>query len=189
MTDRAAERDRNERLARACRERDTAFLVDWLQHHPDDSTLAARCLAGWGEPTAVPPLCAMLRSDRTETRRTAARALGLLGPPPDAKDAFAELAGDDPDPAVRAWALAALGKYRDERFMPKLLGALGDTDWRVRNGAAVGLGELGNPAALPALEAELRRLRFRPVDRFFGRKTCKHAIEVLRQAASSPHLA
>jgi HEAT repeat protein len=178
----AGEQRRYEELWRAKGERDVAFLVAWLERFPDEGTLPARWLADWGEQAAVPSLIRMLSAGRVESRRSAARALGELGSPVEARAALEDVATNDPDSGARSWAYAALGKYRDPNLLPLLVAALNDDRWEVRNGAAVGLGELGDERAIEPLRTALRRIRFKPVAWYLGRSACKRALGILRQA-------
>ena len=62
------------------------------------------------------------------------------------------------EPVVRRGAAYALGRgsLRDGRAVPFLIDALRDSDSRVRSEAAVSLGWIGDPVAIPALIACLR---------------------------------
>ena len=58
---------------------------------------------------------------------------------------------ESPDPKVREHAATALGKSRDSRAVPALVGGLGDENASVREHVAVALGNIGDKSALPAL--------------------------------------
>src|SRR5207237_734826 len=106
-TEMPANRDEEELahgLWRAKAERDAGYLIEVLRRYPDNSTLAIRWLAGWGETTAVPELIRLLTAPRVETRRAAAHALADLGPQPAARAALETMATDDPDPGASSWA-------------------------------------------------------------------------------------
>jgi hypothetical protein len=69
----------------------------------------------------------------------------------------------DPDPRVRTWVLAALGRTRDRRAAPLLIGATRDPDLLVRYRAVEGLGFLeqgrgpaADPGVVRVLEGVLR---------------------------------
>jgi HEAT repeat protein len=89
------------------------------------------------------------------------------------------MAMHDADAAARSWALGALGKYRDPSLLPLLLNALKDDSWIVRNGAAAGIGELGDASAVEPLRSELREIRLRPRDWYLCRTAIKRALRKL----------
>jgi HEAT repeat protein len=166
-------------LFRARLEGDSDYLIEWVRRFPDDATLALGWLADWEERRASPDIIRLLRAKNADTRRSAVIALGSLGPPPEARDAIEEIAVSDPDPATRSWAYLVLGKYRDPTLLALLLSALDEPAWLIRNGAASGLGELGDKTALPALRHALKRLRRNPFHWYMSRTACKWAIKQL----------
>jgi aminopeptidase N len=90
-----------------------------------------------------------------KVRRAIATALGAY---PDAEVATAVLQRlDDPSYFVVAAAYEALGKTRDPRALAALVDGIGGVTWNetVEAGAARGLAELADEAALPALLAAL----------------------------------
>jgi hypothetical protein len=98
--------------------------------------------------TAVEPLIGWMRSTDDETLVLAAvEALAKIGPP--AVPALLE-AARAPDPILRLCAYAGLGWIPDDRGYGILLEALG-RDPELGDAAAMALGDLGRPDALPAL--------------------------------------
>jgi HEAT repeat protein len=81
-------------------------------------------------------------------RRSAARALGLLGSEAASPGLLKAL---DDHPEVRWRAAEALGQLGSEAAIPGLLKALDNQDSEVRWRAAVALGQLGSEAAIPGL--------------------------------------
>ena len=143
--------------------------------------MPARWLSESGEMRAVPALVRLLGSSNPEVRISATRALEQLGPPIEAKSRLIELMEDESD-AVRSWACSAVGHYKDPELLPVLLSLLDDDDWRVRNGAAMGLGKLGDSRALLALRGALRRSRRSPLRWYLNRIALKRAIQMLKNA-------
>jgi HEAT repeat protein len=93
-----------------------------------------------------------------------------------------EMALKDEDNLVREWASATLGHYPEDRELTPLpISLLADPDWHVSSGAATGLRGLGDPSALPALQARLRDLRKSPLRWYRFRLSFKEAIAALRK--------
>ncbi len=82
----------------------------------------------------------------------AAYSLGLLGDHRAVDPLLACLADRSEDPRVRGFAAEALTGPSERRAVPALIAALGDPSVEVRFWAAFALGELGDPAALSALQ-------------------------------------
>jgi HEAT repeat protein len=169
------------RLRQAWTERDSPYVIEWLRRFPNQEVaiLAIGWLADWGETKAAPELAGLLRVANVSVRRAAAHALADLGSPLQAHTALEQVAVEDSDSATRSWCLAALARYRDPDLLPLLTESLSDKDWRVRNGAAVALGELGDRRALAPLRARLRRMWRRPWDWYLCRHAWKNAIQAL----------
>lgn len=83
-----------------------------------------------------------------ELRQSAAYLRGVLRE----SDGLVE-ALQDPESEVRKDAALALGNCADARFRGPLEAALADDAWRVRVAGAEGLRRLGDPRAVPALQA------------------------------------
>jgi HEAT repeat protein len=155
------DRSAGENRARACwllgRMRD-ARALDHLASalgDPDQRLRAeaARSLGALGSPRAVPDLVAALQEDADpETRIGAAYSLGLLGDHRAVDPLLAKLADGDEDPRVRGVVAESLAELQERRAVPALIAALGDPSVEVRFWASFALGELGDPAALSALE-------------------------------------
>lgn len=64
---------------------------------------------------------------------------------------LATLLAHDPDPAIRQFAAATLGRLADPATVPELVAALADEDLRVRGDAAAALGRLGAVSARDAI--------------------------------------
>jgi HEAT repeat protein len=94
----------------------------------------------------------MCAAEDAETRVEALTSLGSWGD--SAAFEPAEAALDDPRPAVRRAAAAALGRIDDPRRAGALLEALGDDDRSVRRIVASAIGSIG----LPVLERTLQSL-------------------------------
>lgn len=172
------------RLGRAREPRASAVLLVALDN-PDVSdvrALAARGLGETGDPEVVPALIDALRDWRLEVRAQAIRSLSELGDQraipalitaveeddealhPGLHQALKTFSASAVEPLIASLrsgsrqvrrrasrALAALG----ELSLESLSEALDDPVVRVRASACEALGELGRPAALPALIARL----------------------------------
>jgi len=127
-------------LLRALRDPDSRLRVE-----------AAFSLGTLGNRRAVRALIGTLKDDLdANIRMAAAHSLGELDDK-RSSDALLEKLGDsNEDPRVRGQAAEALG--RTARAIPDLIRALEDSSVEVRYWAAFALGELGDSAALPALE-------------------------------------
>ncbi|MGH2921521.1 MAG: HEAT repeat domain-containing protein [Gaiellaceae bacterium] len=76
---------------------------------------------------------------------------------------------------MRAWAIDALGKIGSRKAVPTLIELLGSPEEGFRRLAAIGLGAIGDPRAVPALEQAARH------DSWRARRLYRRAI---RQIAS-----
>lgn len=153
--------DEVEARARQPASTDVSRLVDALREGDVEARRsAARELGTLGRPArpAVPALIEALRARDWRLRATAAAALVRIEPDPErivpplietfAEDGSSDYRSAVVEPVVRALATLGAGP------VPYLRGALGDSRFEVRMGAAYALGELGRPArpALPTLE-------------------------------------
>ena len=141
-------------LGRAGDERALGPLVAAL-HDPDPRLRgeAARALGALGSPRAVPELIAVLQTDANpDTRMAAAHSLGLFSDHRAVDALLARLADRSENPRVRGFAAEALAGPGERRAVPALIAALGDPSVEVRFWAAFALGEIGDPAALSALQ-------------------------------------
>jgi len=109
-------------------------------------------------------VAALLKNPHPQVREAAAIALGKIG----TKDAQAALleALADKEENVRWFAVESLRKLGATEAVPRLVGLLeNDASPRVREITASALGDLGQPAAVPALRAALRDKNDRVRDR------------------------
>ena len=179
------ERDqRLQRLFQAKREGDNDFLIGALSHYGGDEVgLPATWLAEAGDKRAIEPLTRLLDADSPHARRAAAKALEELGPE-GAKARLVELAKGDPDAPARSWAIGALGKYKDRAMIPMIVAFLDDDDWRVRNGAASALKDIGDPSATEPLRQAKRKLWRSPLGWYLNNAVYRAAITSLRAGGS-----
>lgn len=99
---------------------------------------------------AVSPLLAYLEQASPRGEAAAVRALGDIGDRRALDALLARVSGPN-----RSDVLLALGKLKDPRAEAALVSGLADSGWRVRMNAAMALGPLGSPAAVPSLEKTL----------------------------------
>jgi HEAT repeat protein len=134
--------------------------------------------AYWSD--AGPALQKALKDADPRVRRSAACALGALGPDAVAARDALVAALDDDAAGVRqnaAWALGRLGQEAGAAAVDKLRGLLKDREPLVRRDAAGALGEIGNPLARPGAAALLDRL---PQEKDgVVRRTALHALSFL----------
>jgi len=102
-------------------------------------------------PAAIPPLLALLDSDKPEVRSAAADALGKLGAReavPQLRTMYGKSTGDE-----RLAAMTALAGIGDPTTEPLMTQALSDEALSVpqRTQAALGLGRIGTPTAVATL--------------------------------------
>jgi len=86
----------------------------------------------------------------------------------------------DPSYKVRLQVAITLGKLRDRRAVPALLGALNDANTTVRAVAAGALGQIGDASAKPALQTLARKTR-----NAFVRQQARKALAKLSSATSA----
>lgn len=110
---------------------------------------AATVLGEMGDIRAIEELGMTVYDLHVEVGKAAAEALAKFGAP--AVDIFIE-ALSHPESAVRENAVTALGKIRDARVAPSLIGVLHDPDRMVRKQAILALGILKDANARPALQ-------------------------------------
>jgi HEAT repeat protein len=144
-----------------------AQAAEWAAAHPRPE-LAERLVAMLEDPAPFPRYTAMDALVRLRAAGVPALARSIAGGGPRAALEVAARIGDarlaepaegrldDPDPAVRAWAVRILGALGGERHAAAVVARLGDASPQVRAAAAVALGRLGHWPAAPALAARLR---------------------------------
>jgi HEAT repeat protein len=115
----------------------------------DVREIALRALARIGDPGAVVPLVAALRSADAWLAPRIADILARHGEA--AVDPLLAVLADSGPTSPRAWAANVLGEVRATRAFPALARALDDPDDEVRAKAATALGRLGDRRALASL--------------------------------------
>ncbi|NQU75821.1 MAG: HEAT repeat domain-containing protein, partial [Planctomycetes bacterium] len=122
-------------------------LID--RNGPRLTALALDALTDLGQERAEAALLKDLAHDSTLVRLAALRHARCVRDPQRATiEAIAAMAGDEKaEPMIRGEALAVLGKLAGPAAKGVLLGAVDHADWRIRAGAAEGLGHVGSEAA------------------------------------------
>jgi hypothetical protein len=91
---------------------------------------------------------------------------------------------DDPDPAIRRWAVEQLGEHGGEPGLARLVQALDDEDPGVREAALAGLGQYGD-VAVEALKSRLKHERIAQVRvaalELLGRLGGANVVELLAE--------
>ena len=118
----------------------------WICRSPDLARASSERLV-W--PGSIETVARQLSSEDVESRRRAARELGLL--PHAVQRRLLPAAFADPDPEVRLAVADAALAVRLPDAGGRVLGWLSDPDARVREAAAEVLGVLRHPAAVPGL--------------------------------------
>lgn len=170
----------------AARDRgDSEYLIAALLD-PDHRKLAAKFLGDLQVVAATRPLLRLLDATDPHVRVVAIDALGRLGVE-EARAPLRELARNDDEAMVRAWAIDALGKFGEAEDVEFLIGALKDSSARVRGAAALALGRAGDERAIEPLRAARRRLRRSPADWYLHRRVYNDAIGVLSRSRQNRH--
>jgi HEAT repeat protein len=91
-------------------------------------------------PSAVKPLIAALKSEKSRARAGAAEALGRIQDARAVEPLIATL--QDKNANVRIWAAEALGEIKDLRAVEPLIAALQDENLDVRNSAVKALAKI-----------------------------------------------
>jgi HEAT repeat protein len=155
---------------------------------------AAAIFAAQGDPVARSVLVELAGSGAERDRVAAFGAMRDLAVPAFAVVAEAGLS--DPVPAVRAEAAGALATIDPAHALTPLVAALADGQPLVREGAAAGLGRLGDAAVAPVIEAlalpdrrdgALTALEYLPVDGYEGAVRAIHAFAVAMVEGSVEH--
>ncbi len=133
--------------------------LNWRPMNPAERVLFAFTRGRYDDPVsdgaaAVEPLIAALADNKVVVRRSAARALGLIGD----QRAVVPLIGlvKDDHPEVRENVYRALGELGDERALDALIVGNNDDNLEARGAAVTALGALKHPRALEALMASAR---------------------------------
>jgi HEAT repeat protein len=131
---------------------------------PDDQSGDGELVHALNEPDSV-------------LRGVAADALGKIGDPSTGQDLFRRYAIDDTW-AMRTTLLLALRSTRYAPALPALIEALADADPGIRRFAAIGLADMGDKSALPALR---RAYAEEPESRYACKESMRHAIDALER--------
>jgi cyclophilin family peptidyl-prolyl cis-trans isomerase/HEAT repeat protein len=161
----AAAASSDDPLSRALAARGLAALKDAsavellipLARDPDGGVAlhALRALAAIRDPRGTAAAAAALSTPSDVVRREALRALAALPPDPSLRPKLVALVGD-PEPWIRAAALAALAHVDRGDFALVLSGMDPDPDWRVRAALAAALGDAGEETSVALLHSMLR---------------------------------
>ena len=133
--------------------RSPKVLVELLERNPKDERGEIRRELTERGSESIPAIAGLL-TNRNQTVRVA--AIGILGGFQEraAADALL-LATRDPDPPVKAAAIAALARAGDKRVVPIAADALGSNNTSVRETATAALGRLETGASLGPLMKSL----------------------------------
>jgi HEAT repeat protein len=135
------------------------FLREALRSPERNIRRNAAVLAGvFFDDLAAPALRELLNDSEPEVRAMAARSLGVSGLPGDV-ETLGKLLATDAVPEVRFNAAFALYEIASPTAVPHLLAGLADSEARIRNECAAGLGYYHDDAALGGL---VRRLPLEP---------------------------
>jgi HEAT repeat protein len=127
-----------------------ALIAALSDSHEDVRTVAARALAGTGDPRAVAPLAQALADPSRWTLSLVAENLMAMGS--EVVPPLADLLDTSTEHNVRNAIVKILGEIRDPAATPALVSALlGDDSLNLRAQAAASLGRLGGPLAENAL--------------------------------------
>lgn len=151
-------------------EGDVASLIAALRDpDPGVRSCAARYLAKLGAVEAIPALLMLLNATNFHVRTAGVLALGRLRAT-EAVPALLEAVDIGPEDVFRAWAIDALGKIRSNEAVPKLIDVLSSPHEGLCRTAAAALGAIGDPSAVPALQAKAQR------ESWMGRRHYRRAL-------------
>jgi len=133
-------------------------------------------------PVAVPALAPLVTDPDPDLRKFIVDALGNIDAP--AVAAMLRAALEDPEEIVSAAAAEYLGRRRDAAAVPVLLRRLGERGGWLTFGCLRALGEIGDPAAAPAItallgEPGLRKAALEALGRVGGDQAVPHLLEAL----------
>jgi HEAT repeat protein len=112
---------------------------------------AIAALGTFANPQAFEPLVACLASPITLERRNAVQALVALGDPRRC-DALLQALKTEKNPSIRGAMIKAVSVFPKQEVLEGLMERLGDREPYVRAVAAIALGKMGQPRAIPALQ-------------------------------------
>ena len=121
-----------------------------------DREMPVRCaaivaLGIFADRQAFDPLVACLAAPISLERKNAVQALVALGDP-RSRDTFLGALKTEMNPFVRAGLIKAVSVFPEEAVLETLIELLTDRDEDVRAVAAIALGKMGQPRAIPALQ-------------------------------------
>jgi HEAT repeat protein len=133
-------------------------------------------------PAAVPALAPLVSDPDPDLRKFIVDALGNIDAP--GVSAILRAALEDPEENVSAAAAEYLGRRRDTAAVPVLLRRLGERGGWLTFGCLRALGEIGDPAAAPAISAllgepGLRKAALEALGRVGGDPAVPHLLEAL----------
>ncbi|MGB0597490.1 MAG: HEAT repeat domain-containing protein [Rubripirellula sp.] len=145
--------------------RDAADRVNDVAALLNDGDDQTRAMSAWaiGEIGSAPTdvadqLLELLADPNAEIVLASLTSLHKIGA--DASDGAAKVGSllNHADAAIRCAAVTCLATIESDttKSVPLLIQSLEDRDWKVRRDAAAGLGEIGSPAATPAVPVLLR---------------------------------
>ncbi|MBM4373374.1 MAG: HEAT repeat domain-containing protein [Deltaproteobacteria bacterium] len=122
---------------------------------PDLRRDAAIGLDRIGARDALPGLVKLLSDEDFVVRRYAVRAVFALGGPGELEAVKARYPVED-DPEAKVYLAGAMARFGDRSTLETLRGFLKADEFYVREGAAVVLGAIGDPKAIPWLEEAVK---------------------------------
>lgn len=108
-------------------------------------------LGTFADRQAFDPLVTCLAAPISLERKNAVQALDALGDP-RRRDAFLDALKTEMNPFVRVGLIKAVSVFPEEEVLETLIELLTDRDEDVRAVAAIALGKMGQPRAIPALQ-------------------------------------
>lgn len=128
---------------------ETEKLLKALKSEDANTRIAAMmALSGKKEKTAVEPINAILTRDYPIVQSAAALALGEIGDQ-GALPVLQKQIKDSDNEQIRSNCAISLGKIGAQESVPYLLNKMGDTKAGVKSSAALALGKMKEPTALP----------------------------------------
>jgi HEAT repeat protein len=136
----------------ADRRGENALVQASQSDNPEVKAAAVTALGRMGDLSVTDTLFDATRDNQESVREAALRSLDVLG------ISVEKLSSDATSPVwqTRVTAIATLGRLRDPRGVPVVIGALGDKDERVRMESAKTLAVLKDPGAVDPLIAALK---------------------------------
>jgi HEAT repeat protein len=132
----------------------THALERALEEAADDGLVweVAKALIRLRSNASMPTLVRVLKQANPSKQSAAAYVLGWLAIADTVPDLIAAATDSTLDDQVRGHAIEALGTMRSDQAVPTLLSLLVNESPELRYWAAYSLGQIGDPASIPALE-------------------------------------